>query len=101
MGKDEHILHDFSELPDFDKMRKEDWGWPKDWGICIIGNIFEKQGVWAGTKCVKWYEVQGDDIYNHYYPIPSNVLFLMNDAARSERKEVQDDIRRLLGFPPR
>lgn len=96
--EDRHVLHEFSDLPDFGSMELEEWGWPKNWGTCSIGNIFQKQGVWDGTKCVTYFEVNGDDITEHYYPIPENILFLMNDARNRSRKETQQKIRSSMGL---
>jgi hypothetical protein len=95
---DRNILHDFTDLPDLRSMELEAWGWPKHWGVCTIGNIFEKQGVLGGTGCVQFHEVEGDDITTHYYPIPENVRFLMGHAQRRSRQETQQKIRSALGL---
>ena len=93
---DSMVVHDFSELPDLEKMDLEPWGWPKNWGLCIVGTALVSMGVPDGTSCVKFSEVKGEDVIEHFYPIPKNVGFLMRREKLLGRREAQSDMRAAL-----
>lgn len=91
---DVDYVYSFEDMPSFRNIPKEDWGWPKDWGLVKIGNHLADRGVPDGSWCVQYQVAIGDTcaIETHYYPIPDNVLFLMRDQ---ERKGSQDRVKQI------
>jgi hypothetical protein len=95
---DRDVVHAFSDLPDLSRLDQESWGWPKNWGKCILGGHLSDQGIPDGTECVTFYEMEGDNITTHYYPIPDNVRFLLRDAKARQADETRQKIRSALGL---
>jgi hypothetical protein len=90
--EDKVVVKPFSELPDLRCLGLQDWGLPKDWGICVVGTALRAHGVGEGTYCVKHFEmVDGAYARETFYPVPDSVVVLIKPkrdglCASSNRK---------------
>ena len=93
---DDEVVHEFDELPDFSTMEVEEWGWPKNWGICTIGSSLRDQGIRDYSKLISHHEINDDEsITTHYYKIPPNVKFLMSNMHKEGGNKVRESLRAL------
>ena len=73
----------FRTLPDLSLKEKAEDGWPRDWGLCIMGNSMAQSGIPEGTKCIKFTKINSDSIIEYFYPIPPTVNFLIEQASKN------------------
>jgi hypothetical protein len=97
--EDKVVVKPFSELPDLRCLGLQDWGLPKDWGICVVGTALRAHGVGEGTYCVKHFEmVDGAYARETFYPVPDSVVVLIKAETRWAVREQQQKIQAAIGL---